>query len=310
MAYDHSSMPQALTTPAPLRSGDLVRLVSPASPVSEAALQRTISILESWGLSVDCGAHVLSCHGYLAGTDEERLADLDAAIGDPAVRAIIAARGGKGSYRIADRLDFAAMRRDPKWLVGFSDITILQLALQKNCGLVCAHGAVSFDVEGSGIEAHAASLRQALMETGSLHLTARHDEPTHILTRGGRVRGRFIGGNLDLVATAAGWALPDLRGAILLLECIDKHPGEVDRPLTMLRKGGHLEGVAGFAIGRLTGMSEKGSAMLRAIFADHLRHFDVPVLGGLPIGHGPDAVALRTGGMATLDAESRVLVVE
>ncbi|WP_342635624.1 LD-carboxypeptidase [Jiella endophytica] len=296
--------------PQLLRRGDVVRLVSPASPVSQAVLDRAAEILSGWDLQVEFADHVLARSGYLAGSDGERLADLDAAFRDPNVRAVIATRGGKGSYRIADQLDFNAMSRDPKWLVGFSDITILQLALQRHCGLVCAHGAVAWHFEGTPVEAHASGLRKILIGGEPLCIASLAQEPTRQLTSRGTARGRLIGGNLDLIATAAGWALPDLRGAILLLECVDKHPGEVDRPLTMLVKGGHLHGVAGFAIGRLSGHSDKGNAMLRAILAGHLARFDVPVLGGLPVGHGPGTVAIRTGGMAELDADRGLLKVE
>src|SRR5262249_46363076 len=155
---------------------------------------------------------------YLAGTDEERLADLNAALRDPEVRAIFATRGGKGAYRIADRLDFDAARRDPKFLVGFSDITILHLSLWTHCRLVGIHGALLADGGEADVAAETeSSLRRALMTSEGAVLIARCEEPTAALTTAGTATGRLIGGNLDMVATAAGWALPDLDGAILLL---------------------------------------------------------------------------------------------
>ncbi|WFU07833.1 LD-carboxypeptidase [Rhizobium sp. CB3090] len=131
-----------ILTPPLLRPGDKIRFVSPASPPDRGLILKQVEILRGWGLDVDFGEHAFCKHGYLAGTDEERLADFNAALRDPEVRAIFATRGGKGSYRIADRLDFEAVRRDPKFLVGFSDITILHLSLWTHCRQVGVHGAL------------------------------------------------------------------------------------------------------------------------------------------------------------------------
>ncbi|MFI7118576.1 LD-carboxypeptidase [Amycolatopsis sp. NPDC049868] len=128
-----------LIAPMP-RPGDHVRLDSPASFPSRELVAETKAVLESWGLVVEIGAHALDQRGFMAGRDEDRLADLDDAFRDPAVRAVIATRGGAGAYRIADDLDFAAVLADPKPMVGFSDITALHLALWRHCGLAGIHG--------------------------------------------------------------------------------------------------------------------------------------------------------------------------
>ncbi len=172
---------------------------------------RHAEILKSWGLNVDFGEHAFCKQDYLAGTDEERLADFNAALRDPEVRAIFATRGGKGSYRIADRLDFAAVRRDPKFLIGFSDITMLHLSLWKHCRQVGIHGALFVNEGEQDVSVETEQfLRQALMTSEDIVIRSRHEEPTSALTTEGAATGRLIGGNLDMVATAAGWALPDL----------------------------------------------------------------------------------------------------
>ena len=142
--------PDLALMPAPLRIGDKVRFVSPASPPPREWVSHCAKMLESWGLEVDFGEQVFGKVAWLAGTDEERLADFNAALRDPSVRALFAAAGGKGSCRIADRLDFAAARSDPKYLVGISDITALQLSLWKHCRLVSVHG--SFVPDGQDSE--------------------------------------------------------------------------------------------------------------------------------------------------------------
>jgi muramoyltetrapeptide carboxypeptidase len=136
---------------------------------------RRASILEGWGLNVDFGRHAFEKKSYLAGTDEERLADLDEALRDPDIRAVLATRGGKGSYRIADRLDFDAARRNPKFLVGFSDITILHLSLYRHCGLVGLHGALSLEDDGSPGPGNTEALYKALMLPGHATIHSRTD---------------------------------------------------------------------------------------------------------------------------------------
>ncbi|MGH6861235.1 MAG: S66 peptidase family protein [Phyllobacterium sp.] len=298
--------PGMVLTPSPLRKGDKVRFVSPAStPVRDEIMQRA-AILESWGLRVDFGIHAFKKMAYLAGTDEERLEDVNAALRDPEVRAIFATRGGKGSYRIADRLDFDAARRDPKFLVGFSDITALHLNLWNQCRLVGIHGAVTGD--GGHVDADRC-LQKALMSRDDIVLHARMDEPTAALTTQGLAHGRLIGGNLDMVATAAGWALPDLGGAILLLEAVNMYLGQVDRQLTMLRKAGHLAGLAGIAVGQFTGFELDRSFTVIDLLRDHLGQLGVPILGGLPLGHGRFPSSTRIGSIAHLDTLARTLTV-
>ena len=285
--------------PRRLRPGDKVRFVSPASTPDEAGVQRAAAILKSWGFEVDFGDHVFKKQGPFAGSDDERAADLNAAFRDPSVRAVFATRGGRGCYRIADRIDFDAVRSDPKLLIGFSENTILHLMLWKQCRLPGIHGAVFEDAENNN------ALRTALTSSGDFTIAARADELTATLTTRGQSQGRLIGGNLEMIATAAGWALPELAGAILLLEGIDMRTGQTDRIMTMLRKGGHLAGIAGIAVGQFTNFSSGALALLR----DQLHALGVPVLGGLPFGHGARPVSVPVGLEAKLDADAATLTV-
>ncbi len=285
---------------APLRPGDKIRFVSPASTPDRNSVSATAAKLMTWGLSVDYGQYVFNQMGYLAGTDEERLADLNAAFRDEEVRAVFATRGGKGAYRIADRLDFDALRRDPKPLVGFSDITSLHLAIYRYTGVAGVHGAI-FGLDGSTNEY---SLRDALMGGDDIVVVSRPEELTAAVTRPGMARGRLLGGNLDAIATAAGWALPSLRGAILLLEAVNMGIGQVDRQLTMLRRAGHLSGLVGIALGQFTGFKIDRRYNIIDVLKEHLHALDVPVLGGLPLGHGDNPQSVLVGALATLEAES------
>lgn len=296
-----------LLTPPKLRPGDLVRFVSPASTPDRNQVMRRVKILEDWGLRVDFGEHAFDKLAFLAGADDDRLADFNAALGDRDVRAIFATRGGKGSYRIADRLDFEAIRRDPKFVVGFSDITALLLSLDRNCRLIGIHGSV---MDEAGSHPTNIALRRLLMEGGDTVLAARPGESTAALTTRGQASGRLVGGNLDTIAACAGWALPRLDGAILLLEAVEMQIGQVDRQLTMLSKAGHLDGVAGVAVGQFTGFKPFGGGLTVVdLLRDHLERLGVPVLGGLPVGHGEDWLPLPHGAPALLDATQGTLTV-
>jgi muramoyltetrapeptide carboxypeptidase len=241
---------------------------------------------------------------WLAGTDEERLADFNAALRDPSVRALFTAVGGKGSCRIADRLDFVAARSDPKFLVGISDITALQLSLWKHCRLVGVHG--SFVPDGQDSE----TLRKALMTSEGICLRSRADEPTFALTTRGTATGRLIGGSLLPMSAVAGWALPSLKGAILLLEAVNMGPGVMDSQLTMLRKAGHLTGLAGIAVGQFTDCFHPVNGFTVVdLLRGHLQHVRIPILGGVPVGHGYQPQSTRVGTMAVLDAGAGTLTV-
>jgi muramoyltetrapeptide carboxypeptidase len=289
-----------------LKPGDKVRFVSPASTPQRDAVLRRAERLEEWGLRVDFGEHAFRKVGYLAGTDDERLADINAALCDNDVRAIFTTRGGKGSYRIAERLDFDAARRDPKLLIGFSDITILHLALWKHCGISGVHGTL-IDVDGQFGPQNEVSLRSLLMMDEPIVIRSRAAEITSTLTTSGVAEGILLGGNLDSIATAAGWALPPLDGAILLLEAVNMYLGQVDRQLTMLRKAGHLAGLAGVALGQFTGFQPSDTFTIIDLLREHLDPLRVPVLGGLPLGHGDEPLSTLVGVTAILDTTSKEL---
>ena len=238
--------------PERLQVGDKVHLVSPASTPRAGAVEATVAYLEDLGLRVVVGEHALDVHGYFAGTDADRLADLNGALRDPEAKAIVATGGGKGAYRIADKIDFAAALASPKLLVGFSEISLLHLALLRRCNIAGLHGAAWSD---DFSEASAESFRRAVFTTEEVRVEVRSSELTAALTTEGSATGPLVGGNQDMVATGEGWALPDLSGAILLLEDVGKGLGHIDRQLSRLIKVGALAKVAGIAVGQYVGLS-------------------------------------------------------
>ncbi len=295
-----------------LKPGDRVRIVSPSSPPDPEKVAYGINLIRSWGLSPELGHHVFDRHGhYLAGTDEDRLADLNDALRDPGVRAIFTTRGGKGAYRIAHALDFEAARRDPKPLVGYSDTTILHLALWRQCQVAGFHGPyAAWDRKYYGDEA-AVRLRRALMDPAPVTIHRDRNEITAKVVVEGKASGVLVGGSLDAIGTAVGWACPSFSGAILFVEAIDTFIGEIDRTVTQLKRSGCLDGLAGVAVGQFIRSAEpaRGKWSVIDVLYDHFGGMGIPVLGGLPIGHGSQPPTIPLGAMATLDTAAGCLTI-
>lgn len=297
--------------PAPrLREGDRVRLVSPASYPDRASVESCLGVLADWGLRGEVASHVFSEWGYMAGSDQVRTDDVNAAFRDPGVRAVVATRGGAGAYRIADHLDFDAISADPKPLVGFSDVTYLHLSLLGRCKIGGVHGCLV------GARAQA-SARQLLMTTDPIVLQRSPGAVLADVGVPGRARGRLVGGNLASVATSVGVRMPSMAGAILFLE--DQRVvglGTIDRQLTQLIRSGSLDGIVGVALGSFEGFRDYTDRgwQLADVFADRLGMLGVPVLGGLYAGHdlvgadgGPDQICIPLGSVATIDTEAGTL---
>jgi muramoyltetrapeptide carboxypeptidase len=258
------------------------------------------------------GRHAFDRAGYLAGSDQARLADVNEALRDPAVRGIFATTGGKGAYRIAPQLDFRAARADPKPLVGFSDITYLHLALLRAGVPGPLHGPfVNWSDEYYDADC-AEGLRRSLMVPAPVVIRSRLTDYTAQLSAGGRATGVLVGGHFDSVSRAVGWALPPLDDAILLLE--DHHGtglGQVDRCLAQLVHAGLLRNLRGIALGTF-GEFETTTASrttLADVLRDWLAPLKVPVLGGLPIGHGRNPASVPLGTTATIDVTAGTLTV-
>lgn len=307
-------MAQSRRVPVPrLVPRDRVRFVSPASPPTREAVARGAEVVSGWGLRVELGDHVFDRTGYLAGPDDARRADLDAALRDPGVRAVFATTGGKGAYRIAADLDVAAARAHPKPVVGFSDITFVHLALLRAGVPGPVHGPFVNWTDEYYDAACTEALRRSLMEAEPVVVRSRPEDCTAQLSTGGRATGVLVGGHLDSVSRAVGWGLPSFAGAILLVE--DDHGtglGQIDRCFAQLTHAGllgQLHGVALGTFGEFETTTASGTTLV-----DVLRHWltplGVPVLGGLPVGHGLNPASVPLGTTATLDVAAGTLTVD
>lgn len=294
--------------PAPLAPGDRIAVVAPCSPVLDGQLPQAMAALRGWGFEPVAMAHVGDRRGHLAGTDDTRVADLEAAFRDEELRAVWIARGGYGATRIAERVDWRALGADPKPLIGFSDATALLQAAWRHLRLVTVHGPFASAIPDPATAPRPAEhLRRLLL--GRLApgpLPVESGGPTTI--SGGAAEGPLLGGNLAVLSAMVGTPQqPDLEEAVVLLEDINEAPYRIDRMLTQLRGAGCLAGIAGVALGAFTGCQppdNRPSATVDEVLSERLGDLGVPVLAGLPFGHRPDQLALPHGARVRLDADA------
>lgn len=305
--------------PPRLKPGDLVAIISPAGATeSEASLAQAIVNVESLGLRVRRMPNLGQQWGYLGGTDEQRASDLNEAIRDREVKGIICLRGGYGTMRILPRLDYKALTKDPKVILGYSDITGLLNAFARKSGVVTFHGPIA-EAKFLGFEGE--NLRRAIMEGEELNLfpnpTSLAGDPVYPPLRtiqSGKARGRLIGGNLSLIEPCAGTPYgPDFKDAILFLEDVAEAPYRVDRMLTSLWLRGELQKLNGIVFGDFRLPRDEpidpgpDSFSMDQVF-DNLRTWvKCPIFCGLHAGHIRDKLTLPIGGLAEIDADARTL---
>jgi muramoyltetrapeptide carboxypeptidase len=300
--------------PPRLRPGDLIGIVSPAStPSAQEKIDRGVLYLEGLGYRVKVGQHVMAQYGYLAGTDEERAADLNAMVRDPAVKAVFALRGGYGTPRILDMLDYRALRRNPKILVGYSDLTGLQLAFLRKAGLVTFSGPMVAVEMWDHIDPYTEEHFWRVVTSGSRIGVLRNPEEEPLVAHNrGRASGILIGGNFSLLASLMGTPyLPNLRKAILVLEDVDEAPHRVDRMFAQLRHAGVLRTIAGLVLGKFTDCvpsdPSKPHLAIEQVLQEIVSSVQCPVLSNLQYGHIAKKLTIPWGVRATVDTRTTTL---
>lgn len=295
--------------PARLKPGSLIGLASPAStPTPSEKIQGSVRYLERLGYRVKVGENVAKEHGYLAGTDEERAADLNALIENREVAAIFALRGGYGTPRILPRVNYSALRRHPKIISGFSDITALQLAIYRKCRLVTFSGpmpAVEFWKEPDPFTEE--NFWRLLTSTATIGPFP-HPPDQHPRTlKPGVVTGVLLGGNLSLISATIGTPfLPSFRRALLVLEEVDEPPYRIDRMLSQLTNSGLSRAVGAIIVGGLTRCEPKDktrpSLSSPEVILDFVNQAGKPAITDLCYGHTPRKLTLPFGLRAKLTA--------
>ena len=293
---------QPLDRPRRLAPGDRVAVVATSGTLVPERLDRGVATLRSWGLDVVVGRHALERRRHLAGTDEQRAADLQQAWCDPATRAVVCARGGSGAARIVDLLDWDAMRAaGPRVLVGFSDVTVLHQAVANRLGLVTLAGPMAATEAFAGAAPDDQSvqhLRSTLFDPGSVRVLAGGGLQREV---GGRARGVLVGGTLALLANTVG--TPEhrpARGGLAVLEDVAEPAYRIDSMLTQLLRTGWFDGVAGIVLGS---WRDCGPAAHETL-VERLAPLGVPLVSGLPFGHAVPQLTVPLGVEADLDADA------
>lgn len=306
----------SLVKPRHLAPGDTVGIVSPASATFESVdVQVARESLEALGLKVKLGEHMMERHGYLAGDDKARAADINAFFEDRSVAAIHPIRGGWGSSRLLPYLDFDRIRRNPKIIVGYSDITALLLGIHAKTGLVTFHGPIAL---GRWDAWSVDYVKRVLFATEPVTFEPRRDltpdRNSLVQTEyrvqpitPGKARGRLLGGNLTVLTTIVGSGyLPDWDDAILFTEDVHEEPYRIDRMLTQLKLSGALSRLKGFVFGGCAecspGEGSYGGLTLEEIFDDHIKPLGIPAWQGAMIGHQQPQWTLPEGIQVEIDS--------
>ena len=311
-----------LIKPPRLREGDLIGLIAPAGHTSDEAIAKAVATIEALGFKVALASHLRAVHGNYAGSVAQRLADLHAMFLDPAIKALWCIRGGSGAISLLSGIDYRMIRAHPKILLGYSDITVLHLALLRHAGLVTFHGPVASSMLSPYSSEH---MLAVLMDPAPRYTipmameNARRalDEPQHAghyalrTVQAGVASGRLIGGNLSMVAALAGTPYgADFRDSLLYLEEVNEAPYRIDRWLTQLDLAVGLRHAAGVIIGICDNCGpghEDISLSLDETLDLHLQGLTVPAVSGYSIGHIRHQCTLPVGVRATLDTTRQTI---
>ncbi|KAF0198150.1 MAG: muramoyltetrapeptide carboxypeptidase [Bacteroidetes bacterium] len=294
-----------MITPPYLKPGDQIGIVATARKVSPEEMKPAIQAIGSWGLEVRLGKYLFEEDNQYAGSDEQRTFDLQQMLDDPEIKAIICARGGYGTVRIIDRLDFSEFEKKPKWIAGYSDITVLHSHIHRHLGIETIHATMPLNFPSDGSTSPAAeALRKCLFgEAPEYRITA---GPS---SKDGNARGLVTGGNLSILYSLCGSPSDvETEGKILFIEDLDEYLYHIDRMMMNLKRCGKLERLAGLVVGGMTQMRDNSvpfGKTAEEIIADVVKEYKYPVLFGFPAGHQAENMPLLLGREATLEVSGQ-----
>ncbi len=292
-----------MVSPPALQKGDRIAILATAKSIKEEDVLKAKELFESWGLEVVFGEHLFDIHHQQAGTDYNRLNDLQNAINDPDIKAIVCARGGYGTTRIVDQLDFSALLENPKWIAGFSDISALHGTLQ-NLGLQSLHSTMPVFLNLGVTESSLESLKSALFGE-KLH----YKEAGHDLNKVGASGGTLVGGNLSMLCNSIG-TNSEIKtyGAILFIEDLTEYIYHIDRMIVQLKRANKLQHLAGLIVGHFSKMQDNDipfGKTVEEIILEHTEEFEYPIAFGFPVGHEPHNLTMVCGREVSLEVKKK-----
>ena len=285
-----------IKTPPYLVPGDTIGLVCPAGFMPMEKITTCICTLESWGYRVKLGKTLGGdSPNYFSGTDSERLADLQSMLDDDEVKAVLCARGGYGTGRIIDQVDFKKFKQNPKWIIGYSDITVLHCHLYSNYYISSLHAPMAGAFNDGGAENEFVQSLKTTLEGKK----QKYNCPVHAFNRKGEAIGELVGGNLSLLAHLNGTDSDiKTKGRILFIEDVGEYTYNVDRMLYQLKRSGKLSKLAGLIVGGFTDMKDTERPFgqtVEEVIRDVVKEYDYPVCFGFPVSHSDNNYALKVG---------------
>jgi muramoyltetrapeptide carboxypeptidase len=288
--------------PPSLEPKDKVAIVAPARKISKQELRKAIDILTGWGLEVVFPENLFKEHHQFSGTDEQRAADFQWALDNPDIKAIFCARGGYGSARIIDSLDFSAFRNQPKWIVGYSDITVIHTHINKLFNISTIHGTMPINFATNSVQS-----------LNTLKSILSGDMPTYAVGGNefnikGKSEGQLVGGNLSILYSLNGSeSFPDVEGKILFIEDLDEYLYHVDRMVMNLKRAGVFASLSGLVVGGMTDMRDNQvpyGKTAEEIIYDAVKEYNYPVCFNFPAGHVENNLALITNKKVRLNVST------
>jgi len=290
------------TRPPDLKPGSSIGIVASARKVSRQEMMPAIEMIRQWGYEVVEGIHLYDEQDQFSGTDEERASDFQAMLDDPEVGAIFCARGGYGSVRIIDRLDFSAFREHPKWIIGYSDATVFHSHINHTFGIQTLHGTMPVNFPENGEMNDSLKSLKRILEGGF----PEYKLEAHPLNRMGSAQGIICGGNLSILYSLSSTPSDiNTEGKILFIEDLDEYLYHIDRMMTNLKRSGKLEGLAGLVVGGMNEMNDNAIPFGKTayeIIADVVSDYTFPVIFNFKSGHISENLGLIIGGHVEMEA--------
>lgn len=286
-----------------LKKGDAICIIASARKISKEDLQPAINKFESWGLNVILGNNIFKQHNQFAGSEIERISDFQQALNDVNIKAIIIARGGYGTVRIIDQIDFSFFKNNPKWIVGYSDATVLHSHIHRNNGIETMHAIMPINFPKDGSDNNSIiTLKKALFGENITYKIG-----THPLNIFGDAEGVLVGGNLSILYAMIGSVSDiDTEGKILFIEDLDEYLYHIDRMMMSLKRAGKLKNIAGLIVGGMTEMKDNTEPFGKSVYeiiAETLKEYRYPICFDFPAGHRESNYALILGRKVTLSVK-------
>ena len=291
-----------MSLPPPLQTGDQVAIIATARYISKAEIQPAIDLLKNWGLKPILGSSIGQQEHQFAGSDQERAKDFQDQLDHPDIKAIWCARGGYGSVRIIDHIDFSSLKKQPKWIIGYSDVTAIHLQLQ-SLSFASLHAQMALNIETKSSSTSTQLQKVLFGEDASI--TSKNIHP---LQKNGITSGEIIGGNLSVLYSILGsWSTPSFEGKILFLEDLDEYLYHIDRMMQNLKRSGVLKMIKGLIVGGMTDMNDNTipfGKTAEEIISEAVQDYTYPVCFHFPAGHTHDNLPLIFGKVARLEVSS------